>query len=83
MYQTLIFWQDVANSKDATLKNPFASLLAEFDTTLKLELQVNDILFPLSFDLDQIGIFFGVPFIAVDQRTKRRELSALMPVEQC
>ena len=59
MYQTLIFWQDVANSKDATLKNPFASLLAEFDTTLKLELQVNDILFPLSFDLDQIGIFLA------------------------
>ena len=42
-----------------TLTNPFASRFAEFDTTLKLlELQINDILFPLSFDLGEIGMFW-------------------------
>ena len=42
-----------------TLKNPFASRLAEFNTTLNFSgLQINDILFPLSFDLGEIGIFW-------------------------
>ena len=45
-YQTFIFWQDVANSKDARRvrepwKNSFASRLAKFDTTLKL-LKITD-----------------------------------------
>ena len=81
MYQTLIFWQDVANSKDATLKNPFASLLAEFDTTLKLELQVNDILFPLSFDLDQIGIFLAFHSLPLTRgpREEKRFKGAMSP----
>ena len=48
-----------------TLKNPFVSRLAEFSG-----LQINDILFPLSFDLGKIGTF-GINFIDVDRRTKR------------
>ena len=43
-----------------TLKNPFASRFAEFNTTLTVVsgLQINDILFSLSFDLGEIGIFW-------------------------
>ena len=42
-----------------TLKNPFESRFAEFDTTQNFsELQINDIVFPLSFNLGKIGIFW-------------------------
>ena len=41
------------------MKNPFASRFAEFDTTQNFsELQINDIVFPLSFKLGKIGIFW-------------------------
>ena len=40
-----------------TLKNPFASRFAEFDTTQNFsELQINDMVFLLSFNLGKIGI---------------------------
>ena len=40
------------------LEKPFASRFAEFDTTQNFsELQINDIVSPLSFNLGKIGIF--------------------------
>ena len=56
MHQTLIFGQDVAKSEDERRVRDY-------------RLQINDILFLLSFDLGKI-CFFGVTFIAVDRRTE-------------
>ena len=53
-----------------TLKNPFASRFAEFGTTLKL-LRITDQWYIVSI-WAKSG-FFGVTFIAVSWRTKRRE----------
>ena len=54
MHQTLIFGQDVAKSKDARRKNPFASRLTGFNTTLKL-LTITDQLYivPVKFRFGQ------------------------------
>ena len=42
-----------------TLKNPFATRFAEFDTTQNVsELQINDIVFPLIFNLGKIRIIW-------------------------
>ena len=65
-----------------TLKNPFASRLAEFNTTLKLLriiLQINDILLLLSFDLGQIWSFWRYFYCRWPEDQKMR--SALMPSE--
>ena len=41
------------------LEKPVASHFAEFDTTQNVsELQINDIVFPLIFNLGKIGIFW-------------------------
>ena len=64
-----------------TLKNPFASRLAEFNTSLKnfSGLQINDILFPLRFDLGEVGIFWRYFYCRWlgDQKMG----GALMPIE--
>ena len=54
-----------------TLKNPFASRLAEFSTTLKL-LRITDqrCNVPVEFRFGRSRDFFGVTFIAVGRRTK-------------
>ena len=64
-----------------TLKNPFASRLAEFNTTLKL-LRITDqwYIVPVKFWFGRNLDFLGVTFIAVGRRTKRRGI-ALMPIE--
>ena len=56
------------------LKNPFASRLAGFNTTLKL-LRIIDqwYIVPVKFRFGQNLDFLGVTFIAVDRRTKRLE----------
>ena len=47
-----------------TLKNPFASRLAEFNTNYNFSgLQINDILFPLSFDLGEIWSFWRLKLL--------------------
>ena len=79
MHQTLIFGQDVANLKDARrVREPwkirFASRLAEFSG-----LQINDILFPLSFDLGEIWIFWRYFYCRWLENQKME--SALMPIE--
>ena len=64
MYQTLIFWQYVANSKDAKrVGEPWKILLhCAWLSTIPhwnfSELKINDILFPLSLDLREIRIFW-------------------------
>ena len=70
-------WESRCKESKRTLRNPFASRLAEFDTTLKL--QINDILFPLSFDLSYIGIFWRYFHFRWPEDQDRG--SALMPVE--
>ena len=57
-----------------TLKNPFASRLAEFDTTLKL-LRITDqwYIVPVESRFGQTRDFLGLLFIAVGRRTKRWE----------
>ena len=63
-----------------TLKNLFASRLAEFDTALKLlRLQINDILFPLSFDFGKIGICWRYFYCRWPKDQKMG--SALMPIK--
>ena len=65
-----------------TLKNPFASRLAELNTTLKLLriiLQINDILLLLSFDLGQIWSFWRYFYCRWPEDQKMR--SPLMPSE--
>ena len=55
-----------------TLKNPFASRLAEFNTTLKL-FRITDQLYivPGKFQFGRNLDFFGVTFITVGRRTRR------------
>ena len=57
-----------------TLKNPFASRLTEFSTTLKL-LRITDQWYnvPVKFRFGRNRDFFGVTFISVGRRTKRWE----------
>ena len=63
-----------------TLKNPFASGWAEFYVTLKLlRLQINDILFPLSFNLGEIGIFWRYFYCRWPEDQKMG--IALVPIE--
>ena len=65
MHQTLIFGQDVAKSRDARrVREPWKIPLYRAWPSSILHynfsgLQINDILFPLSFDLGEIGIFFA------------------------
>ena len=55
-----------------TLENPFASRLAELDTIHYnfSGLQINHVLFPLSFDLGEIGIFLALLLLALGGGTK-------------
>ena len=64
-----------------TLKNPFASRLAEFNTTLKL-LRITDqwYIVPESFDLGKIGIFWRY-FYCRWPREDQKMGSTLMPIE--
>ena len=57
-----------------TLKNPFASHLAEFNTTLKL-LRITDqwYIVPVKFWFGKKSGFFGITFMAVGRRSKRWE----------
>ena len=62
------------------MKNTFASRLAEFDTTLNFSgLQINDILFPLSFDLGEIGIFWRYFYCRWPEDQKM--VGAFIPIE--
>ena len=63
-----------AHACKRTLKNPFASRLAEFDTTLKL-LRITDqcYIVPVESRFGQTRDFLGLLFIAVGRRTKRWE----------
>ena len=64
MHQTLIFEQDVAKSKDARrVREPWKIRLhCAWPSSILHQnfsgLQINDILFPLSFDLGEIWIFW-------------------------
>ena len=60
-----------AHACKRTLKNPFASRLAEFDTTLKL-LRITDqcYIVPVESRFGQTRDFLGLLFIAVGPRTK-------------
>ena len=61
------------------MKNPFASRLGEFDTSLKLlRITENDIFSPLSFDLGEIEIFWSY-FCRWPEDQKMG--SAFMPIE--
>ena len=63
-----------------TLKNPFASRFAEFDTTQNFsELQINDMVFTLSFNLGKIGIYW-LSFHCLWPEDQEKG-SALIPVE--
>ena len=65
------------------MKNPFASRLAEFDITLKL-LRITELRYivPIKFRFGRNRDFFGVTFIAVSWRTKRREaLAFILPAQ--
>ena len=66
MCRTLIFWRNVAKFKRCeeskrTLENPFDRAWPSSILHWKFsDLQINDILFPLSFDLSEIGIFLAL-----------------------
>ena len=83
MYQTFLTgcreFKRCEESK-GTLENLLASRLAEFVTTLKLlRIQLKDILFPLSFDVGKIGIFWR--YFHCRWLEDQEKGSALMPVE--
>ena len=87
MRQTLIFrtgCREIKRCEESkrTLKYPFASRLAEFNTTQNFSgLQINDILFPLSFDLGEIGIFWRYFYCRWPEDQKMGALYNLMPIE--
>ena len=72
-------WRKIKRWEESkrTLKNPFPSRLAEFNTTLKL--QINDILFQLSFDLGEIWIFW--PYFYCRWPEDQKMGSVLIPIE--
>ena len=80
MHQTLIFGQEIKRSERCeeskrTLKNPFASRLKKNFSAL----QINDILFPLSLNLGEIGIFWRYFYCRWPEDQKMG--SAFMPIE--
>ena len=85
MHQTLIFGQDVAKSKHARrARDPWKIRLHRaWPSSIQQQnfsgLQINDILFPLSFDLGEIGIFWRYFYCRLLKDQKMG--SALMPIE--
>ena len=85
MHQTLIFGQDVAKSKDARrVREPWKIRLhrAWPGSIRQLNfsgLRINDILFPLSFDLGKIGIFWSYFYCRWPENQKMG--SAFTPIE--
>ena len=85
MRQTLIFGQDVAKSKDARrVREPWKIRLHRAWPSSMLHknlsgLEINDILFPLSFDLGESGIFWRYYYCRWPEDQTMG--SALMPIE--
>ena len=80
MHKTLIFGQDVAKSKDARrgrerIENPFASRLAEFDTTLK-PLRITDqwYIVPVKFWFGRNRVFLALRLLPLDGGPKDGKL---------
>ena len=70
----------ICEESKRSLKNPFASRLAEFSTTIKL-LRITDqwYIVPLSFDLGEFGIFWRYFYCRLLKEQKIG--SALKPIE--